>query len=146
LILKDLSDQIKSFKSLADEEKSRTTRKIGSQFKLVLQVIGIQDKTIKESIGLAGNAKLINQIISQMRSASKVELKNLEALSGGVKWKFAIMYQLEQWIVNNHETSLPKKKEQKQQKSVKTQTATDAVMECPPDDKQLHALFEIVTN
>jgi hypothetical protein len=78
-----------------------------------------------------------------MRSVSKVELKNLEALSGGVKRKFAFKYGLKQWIVNSHETSLPKKKKQK---PVKTQTATDAVMECPPDTKQLHTLFEIVTN
>ena len=131
---------------MADEENSRTTRKIGSQFMLVLQVSAIQGKTLQESIGLAGNAKLINQITSQMRSVSKVELKNLEALSGSGKRKFAFKYGLKQWIVNNHETSLPKKKEQKQQKSLKTQTATDAVMECPPDNKQLQALFEIVTN
>jgi hypothetical protein len=100
LILNDLSDQIASIKSLAGGENSRTTRKIASQFKLVLQVIAIQDKTLQESIGLAGNAKLINQIISQMRSASKVELKNLEALSGGAKRKFAFKYGLKQWIVN----------------------------------------------
>jgi hypothetical protein len=69
LILNDLSDQIASIKSLAYEENSRTTRKIGSQFQLVVQVIAIHDKTLQESIGLAGSAKLINQIISQMRSA-----------------------------------------------------------------------------
>ena len=67
----------------------------------------------------------------------------MEALSGGVKRKFAFQYGLKQWIVNNLET---RKKKQKQQKPVKTQTATDAVMECPLDDKPLHALFEIVTN
>jgi hypothetical protein len=112
----------------------------------VLQVIATQDKTLQESIELAGAAKLINQIISQMRSVSKTELKNLEALSWDAKRKFAFKYRLKQWIVNNDETSLPKKKKQKQEKPVKTQTATDAVMECPLDDKPLHALFEIVTN
>jgi hypothetical protein len=75
-----------------------------------------------------------------MRSASNVELKKLEALSGGVKMKFAFEYLLEQLVVNSNETNLSKKKKQKQQKPVKF------IMECPPDDKQLYTLFEIVAN
>jgi hypothetical protein len=117
LILNDLSDQISSIKSLADEENSRTTRKIGSQFKLVLQVIAIQDKTLKSGRDPTG----INWTCWECQTnepdhfSDEIELKNLEALIEGVKRKFAFKYWLEQWIVNNHETSLPKKKKPKQQ-------------------------------
>jgi hypothetical protein len=98
LILNDLSDQVASIKSLADEEDSRTTRKIGAQLKFVLQIMSILNKTLQESIRLAGNSKLSDQTISQMRSATTVELKKLEALSGGAKRKFAFEYRLEQLI------------------------------------------------
>jgi hypothetical protein len=44
-------------------------------------------------------------------------LKNLEALSGGAKRKFAFKYGLKQWIVNNHESKSSKEEETKATKA-----------------------------
>jgi hypothetical protein len=60
--------------------------KWGVQLNFVIQVRSIfLNKMLQESIRLAGSVKLSDQIISQMRSATTVESKKLEALSGCVR-------------------------------------------------------------